>query len=204
MLKTCSNKQFRERKCLKKKVIDVINLTNVGKSSDLKTCAYWQCKANQSFWSLLFWDSYCHFCVQYAPDSRWTVSGRPHSITLLLCPSLRHVCPWLNFPFLLMICSETDPWQEKVTWQCSRTRGLRHLQLVVMAAVWNVRSDRSGECSLDTGLNQLWRVWRFVVYVIRVVCFSVGQFSLFYLLHSIFFFFTTSFKTIKVFRYLDT
>lgn len=77
--------------------------------SDLKNLY----KVGQSDWFMLFWDSHCHFCVQYASDSRWAVSGRAGSITLLLCPSLRHVCPWLNFPFLLMMCSETDPWQDR-------------------------------------------------------------------------------------------
>lgn len=136
-------------------------------------------EVGQSYWCMLFWDSHCHFCVQYASDSRWAVSGRADLITLSLCPSLRHVCPWLNFPFLLMMCSETDPWQDRVTQQCSHTGGLRHLQPVVMAAVWNAGSDRSGECSLDTSLNQLWRVWRFVVYVKCVVGSFVGKFSMF-------------------------
>lgn len=38
MLKARCNKQLRREKCLKI-IIDVINLTNVGKSSDLKTRA---------------------------------------------------------------------------------------------------------------------------------------------------------------------
>lgn len=145
------------------KVLDVVNFTHFGRV--IKNLH----EVGQSDWCMLFWDSHCHFCVQYSSDR----------ITLLLCPSLRHVCPWLNFPFLLMMCSETDPWQDRVTQQCSHTGGLRHLQPVVMAAVWNAGSDRSGECSLDTSLNQLWRVWRFVVYVKCVVGSFVGKFSMF-------------------------